>query len=426
MTEEINDQPKTGPNEKEGPVSPQVKSVTRIAGPIAIPSAAKLKLKESVSSAITEVLGAPIQPGDVQTFRRMLMQRFERKEEEGRVEYEWKREALAVDTVLGPLKLTGSQARLYQRTQPCLKEIQVILDRMTPLRSDADMDLIKAQKAVVLDLVKNIVAESGREPPRNILVEKLSISLLGSYVIDNIDDPEAKDFVSSQLVEMEKALFYEGEEITDITDLEDEELLTDDLMLRDNIWTLYEAWGHYMGEDIEELHKAWKRYVEEEPNKLTLGENLRVLSRQLAASYESTQEARDGLTSVGFGPGEQKTWQEFNGDQEGINGLTLDDLLSMVEMFATVKAPKLIQDGKMSGIRAMLPLAEELHKLAVKINGFEEYPFDQESVKHAFDELTKHLREVYEITHIIVKGKAPPEPTGETGKVKQKRAGQAK
>jgi hypothetical protein len=74
--------------------------------------------------------------------------------------------------------------------------------------------------------------------------------------------------------------------------------------------------------------------------------------------------------------------------------MTIDDLLSMVETFATTEAPSYIQDGKRIGVRAMLPLAKELRTLVGKAITLPMHPFNILRVQSAFKELGVGLKVV--------------------------------
>ncbi len=318
-------------------------------------------LESMVRTAFAEVLGVP--PDDLAAVQRALPQRFERKEGPGgRPYYEWKPGALVVETLLGAVNLTGNQARLYQPAERTLEESRGILKKISPLIPDADEDLVDAQRSVVLDLMAHLVAEFGREQePREVLVERLFFSLDG------------------ELDALEESLGYKDAEIID---LDDEEQRTLGLMLRDN---------------VDKLRKAWDQFVQPDTN-LTLGAQFRVLSRTLASVAESVQEARAMLASVRFGPAEQKTIKFDLANQK----MTIDDLLSMVELFATVKAPRFIQEGKKVGVRALLPLTEQLYDLVDEASRLQEHPFGRLRVRRAFEELATGLLVVRETVNKLL------------------------
>lgn len=312
-------------------------------------------LDSMVRTAFAEVLGVP--PNDLEAVQRALPQRFERKEGPGgRMVYEWKPGALVVETLLGAVDLTGNQARLYQPAERTLEESRDILDQISPLIPDADEELLDAQKSVIRDLMGHLVAEFGRElEPRKVLVEQFFLSLDG------------------ELDELEESLGYDDAEIID---LDDEGQRTFGLMLRDNVKKLRDGWDLFLSPDTD----------------LTLGTQFRVLSRTLASVAESVHETQDMLASVRFGPAEQRTIKFDLANQS----MTIDDLLSAVEMFATVEAPRFIQEGKRLGVRAILPLAEQLYDLVDEASRLQEHPFGRLRVRRAFEELAAGLLVVRE------------------------------
>jgi hypothetical protein len=280
--------------------------------------------------------------------------------------YEWKPGALVVETMLGAVNLTGNQARLYQPAERLLEESREIVDKMSPLIPAADENLIAAEKAVVLDLMEHLVAEFGRElEPREVLVDQFFKSL------------------KKELPELWNALGYGIE----IIDLEDEEQRTYGLMLEDNVTRLEKAWN-----DFADKQKTYN---------LNLGTQFRRLSRNLVSVAESIQETRAMLASVRFGPAEQRTIKFTLAGQE----MTVDDLLSAVERFATVKAPRFVQEGNKVGVRVILPLAKELHDLVVGARDNPNHPFARGRVRSAFKELAEGLDEVIDITKELTKDK---------------------
>jgi hypothetical protein len=389
-------------------VENRLASMAQVMGSASVPALQRPSLQEVVHSTIAEVLGVRIQPQDAQSFQRALMQRFERKEEAGRIVYEWKPGAPVFEGPFGAAELTGDQARLHQRAQACLKEIRTNLDQMVPLCSDADMQMVDTQKAIVLDLVNNIVTEFGREErPREVLVDKLFEALLGSG--DQEDNaykaqPGSAEKVIGVLGALEHTLCYDDP--TQIEDFDDETKLTNGLMLRDNIEALQIAWKKYQGEEKHTLLLG--------PT-LDLGSRLRALSRYLTLLGECVPEAQAALTSVGFGPAEQKTREFDFGLGEG-KELTLDQVLSMIELFATMKAPKLLQEGKKQGVRATLPLALRLNELTQKIvtftDPFKKYPFNQSAVKRAFERLAAALQEYVDNAQDLLNGNGPTAQSG--------------
>jgi hypothetical protein len=320
-------------------------------------------LKSMVRTAFAEVLGVP--PGDLEAMKRALPQRFERKEGPGgRTVYEWKPGALVVETMFGAAKLTGNQARLYQPAERLLDESRELLDKMLPLQPAPDEDLVAARKATVLSLMEHLVAEFGRElEPREVLVDQFLKSL------------------GEELPKLATALGYEEEYIIN---LGDEEQWTYGLILADNVDKLERAWRDYDAEDKDKKHS------------LNLGAQFRRLSRDLATVAESVQETRAMLASVRFGPAEQRTRRyQFASQTEK---MTVDDLLSAVERFATVKAPRFVQEGNRVGVGPIKPLAEQLKPLVEGARDYPDHPFVRGRVREAFKELAQGLDEVINIT----------------------------
>jgi hypothetical protein len=326
--------------------------LTEEVGPIGAPgqggtSSGTSSLGQKVGIALREILGWRPRLNDPRGFLASLNQSFEVKEVEGHTEWAWRQRTFAAEADLGAI--TGAQASIYTRARAALDHSLPLLDGLTPLRADHDLEDIDAARAIVRSSFTELVYELGVEGgPQLARVDGYFIDLLGPIADPNgtaiLDNPEE---VGGQLALLRDEFGLLGEEVNTI---EEEQNLTNFFILVDSINSLLLTW------------KAQRSSFDHRDNgKAFLGTQLVLLSRNLAVLNESVEEIYFAMNSVFLGPAErQVTKLKLAGGEVVFVG----ELLNWVQRFATEEGPRLLREGGKDGvINAFRPTLDRLIRL---------------------------------------------------------------
>src|SRR5262252_9528572 len=135
------------------------------------------QLGQIVDGALREVLGWRPRATDAQGFVAALNQSFSVKEVEGHVEWSWTPRTYAIAAEMGAV--TGAQASIYSRARAMLDQSLPLLNGISPLRPDFDLEDSEAIRAIVRSSLTELVGELGREGgPRISRVDELFSLLL--------------------------------------------------------------------------------------------------------------------------------------------------------------------------------------------------------------------------------------------------------
>jgi hypothetical protein len=308
-------------------------------------------LAQQAENAIRAVLGWRPRATDSKGFVAALTKSFELTEHEGHTDWKWTPRGFAIQADLGTL--TGGQASIYHRAKVTLEQCLKVLDGLTPLDEGADKEDLASVRTIVRTHLTDLVAELGMEGgPRGERVKEFFHSLLGEDVGKQITPGSAHrlwENVGGQFGELRERFGFQGERVNT---LEEEQDLTNYMVLVDYVISLYRGWNDFTRQGV------------------FFGTQLIQFSRALEVVVESVHEACFALDSVFVGPAErQTTLLPLVGFQEGNepaleHDIYLADLLDWIERVASHEGPQLIQDAGIDGMKALYPILESLHQHA--------------------------------------------------------------
>jgi hypothetical protein len=185
-----------------------------------------------------------------------------------------------------------------------------------------------------------------------------------------------------------------------IVTVEEEQNLTNFEVIRDYVDGLNTTWK----ENRTKFTSGDSRY---------LGTQLVRLERTFNSVAESVEEVYRGMDAVLLGESERRTVPiNFEGHlievAPGVQvtppSMTVEELLSWVERFATDEGPSLIREGGRRGVQAIKPVAKrltELVKAASQIKILPHAAFNGARVSRALSELAAQLEEVANLAQQI-------------------------
>ncbi len=331
-----------------------------------------------VERSLREILGWRPRKSDPKGFLSALKQSFGVKAIEGREEWSWSPHSYEVQADLGAV--TGAQASLLKRAKAAKQEALPLLEGLTALRTDADDEDVEASRAIIESNWSELVNEIGfTGGPRVQRIDTLFDSLLGAGYAGS--DPEA---VGGQLGSLRERL---GLERAKVNTIEEEQNLTNFLILADYTISLYHSW------------QGQARFLSRSgTNEVYLGTQITLLNRALAALGESVHQAYDVLDSVFIGAAERETIPLPLG--VGNPYLTIAELLHWAEYVAQEEAPRLIREGGKEGVLAITPTLQKLNELLTGAWGISRQPsanpvhgYHTPRVQNTFQELAIHSGE---------------------------------
>lgn len=288
-----------------------------------------------VTDALRDILGWRPRSGDYKAFEGALSAAFRLRPVEGHTEVDFVPRGYAVQADLGAV--TGGQASLYRRAMLARTEALRILDGLTPLRPDADLQDMEAYRLLVRNAADRLVSEIGLAGgPRVEMVDMYFAGLTGSK--DPIAGATA-DTVSGQLGALRDRFGLVDDYVNTV----------DDEGIRTAYWTLFDL--------VADLQGSWAR---QKSNFIGVGQGflgteLILLSRIMEAAAEQVEDLEDVLDSVLIGAAERRTLMLDK------RGLTLDGLLTWLQDFLSNEGRRLAQDGGRDGIvSGLAPMAVEL------------------------------------------------------------------
>jgi hypothetical protein len=345
---------------------------------------AQAPLGQTVTNALTEVLGRKLKTDDPKALIASLDRSFTPVELENRIEYKWTPRTYAVMTELGG-GLSGAQASIYHRAKVALDDALPLLDGLYSLLPDFDPQETAA--------VRSIVHREFEE-----LVEELSIE--GGPRVQRVDDLFA--LLRLQLEQLEEEFGF-GDQ-SRVNTVEEEHNLTNYFVVRDYIFGLEEAWSGEGG--FRDQFTGATKF---------LGTQLVLLSRSLSVVAESVTEVSLTMDSVFLGPSERQTVRinfpakiRINGQDEDIipgqpgpaPAMLVSELLGWVERFAAEEGPALVQEGGRIGVTSIQPTAGRLQRLvlgAAQTTLVSHIGFNRQRVRRSLDELASQLGEVAQL-----------------------------
>lgn len=315
-------------------------------------SAGIAPLSQKVDVTLREILGWRPRNNDPRGFLASLTQSFEIKDFEGHTQWAWRPRTYAAEADLGAI--TGAQASLYSRARAALDQALPLLDGLTPLRADHDLEDIEAARAIVQSGLTELVYELGIEGgPRLARVDGYFSDLLGrdstQLPSDKTPNPRILDNpenVGGQLSLLQQAFGLLGAQVNTV---DEEQNLTNFMILVDLVNSLWLTWRSQR--DFFNHKEGGKAY---------LGTQLLLLSRNLSVVAESVEEVYFAMNSVYLGPAERQTTRLDLPD--GV--VFVGELLDWVYRFATEEGPRLLREGGKDGVtQAFRPTIDRLTNL---------------------------------------------------------------
>jgi hypothetical protein len=333
------------------------------------PSAAPLS--QTVQRALIEVLGRRPRLSDTKSFVAALKQSFTSEEVDGYTVYKWIPHGAIGQTDLGAT-LTGAQASLYQRAKVALDNALPLLDKLSPLRADFDPQEVEAVRAIVhtelIELVNELGMEGGPRVQRvddlfDLLIDPLSPPRptprprLGFITIDNglnildpANTPLLQELGSGEVGRLGDVF---GLTRNRVNTIEEEQNLTDFVILRDYLDSLYVSWLTFRPSFLGQADNYF-------------GTQLVWLQRALSVAAEQVSEVTFAMNSVFLGSAERQTVRiDF---PTPTPPMFLEDLLSWVQTYAAEEGPRIIQDAGKRGARTIIPTLERLRDLVRNAN----------------------------------------------------------
>lgn len=287
----------------------------------------------AVRTVIRNVLGVRSRREDPKAFVDALTASFRLVKVEGHTESQYVPRGYAIQADLGAV--SGGQASLYRRATIARAEILRILDGLTTLRSDGDLDDMEAYRVIVRNSVQSLVDEMGLPGgPRVAMVDSYFAGLVGR-------GDTSPDKVTGQLGALRDRFGLTDDNVNTI----------EEEGRRTAFWTLVDL--------VRDLRSAWrgqrKRFTGTEGSGF-LGTELIHVSRLMDAAADQVEELEGVLDSVLIGAHERQTIP-----LDDKTNLTLDGLLSWLSTFLHDEGRRLAQDAGRDGIvSALAPTAVAL------------------------------------------------------------------
>ena len=350
-----------------GGVSP---STTRPGGAGTIGGTSALGM--AADKAIREVLSWRAKTDDSKGFLGALNQAFDLKQVEGHTEWSWTPRSYTVQTDMGAV--TGAQASIYTRAKVALDQSLPLLDGLYALYPNVEPEDLATVQSVVRSQFTALVNEFGVVGgPRVPRVDELFDLLLGD------ESPTNSERIKRGSLFLVQQRF--GLERRYVTTIDDEQNLTNFLILVDYVKGLRESW------------KNDKRYFirgsqEREP---FFGTQLVLISRALDVVAQGVQDAYFAMDSVFMSDAErQTTLLNFTGltiwiaDRKNdgpmphtfpydTSGLYVAELLDWVDRSVSDELPALLQDAGKDGLDSFRASTDRLRKF---VHGAAHQPHD--------------------------------------------------
>jgi len=386
-------------------------------GPVVSPSSggnasSASSLGQIAAKALSEVLGRRPRLNDPKSFIAALNSSFICKDVEGHTECTWTNRAASGMSELGG-SITGAQASIYLRAKEASDAALPLLEGLTALRVDADPQDTEASRSIVktefIELVNEFGVEGG---PRVQRVDDLFDALIGYTTPTAITVPPAPptprgDFTvtlpgRAGLISANQDLLeaFGGGEVGRLGDffgftrdlvnvIQEEQNLTNFLVFRDYVRSLYSAW--------QEFRASFLRGVDN-----YLGTQLILLQRTLSVVAESVDETTFAMDSVFLGPAERQTVRIDFPTTVAPAPMYVDELLTWVQNFASAEGTRIVEDGGKIGVRSIVPTLQLLQNLVQNAVGRIRHPGARHPrVRRTLGELASQLSEAARLAGTI-------------------------
>lgn len=319
-------------------------------------------LAVTADRAIREVLSWRAKGDDPKGFIGALNQAFDLKQVEGHTEWTWTPRSYTVQTDMGAV--TGAQASIFTRAKVALDQSMPLLDGLYPLIPYVEQEDLATVQAVVRSQFTSLVNEFGVVGgPRVPRVDELFELLLGPGSPTN---PEhIRKAGSLGLVRQRFGL-----ERRFVTTVDDEQNLTNYMILVDYVIGLKQSWNHEKSFFLRGISSRQPFF----------GTQLVLISRALDVVAQGVQDAYFAMDSVFMADAERQTallsfadltvWvpdRDTNSLEPytfpyDTSGLFVAELLDWVDRAATDELPALLQDAGKDGLESFKASTDRLRK----------------------------------------------------------------
>ncbi len=286
-----------------------------------------------IENALRDVLGWRPRAQDTSAFTAALAASFQLSEVEGHVVATYSPRGFAMQADLGAV--TGGQASLYNRAVSGRTQILTLLDGLTPLRPDADLENCEAYRKLVREAVTTMITELGTPGgPRVAVVNAFMRQLLGTTSAKASAADLTADNVGGQLGQLRVQFGLTDGYVNNV----------DQEGVRTAFWTLVDL--------VLDTNRAWvnlRSQFTSGGQQGFLGTELVLISQLLGAVAEQVDDVEAALDSVSVSAAERQTIP-----LPGATGLTVDGLLTWARTFVTEEGPRIARDTGRDGIRTSL------------------------------------------------------------------------
>lgn len=310
-------------------------------------------LSQITEQAFRDILAIRPSHSDPKSILSALQNAFSVTHIDGHTEWSWTPRSFTVQADMG--EVTGAQASIYTRAKAALDQSIILLDTLKSLRDDSDNEDSSAVRSIIRSNLIDLVNELGRVGgPRVQLVDGKFETLLGLVAQEAADlnapiDPEHVHGLLGRLRELyglSRAL---------VNTIAEEQNLTNYYILVDHISALEQNWC------------SRRHFFTGEGNNVFLGTQLVQLGWALAVLADTVHESEAILDSVFIGAAERQTMR-LNLGLEGANSITMDEMLSWLQHFASQEGPLIIREAGKDGVISLLGTVNRLELLLSKLN----------------------------------------------------------
>lgn len=298
-------------------------------------------LTRAAQGAMRDLLGWRYRVDDPKGFLAALNKAVDLKDAEGYTEWAWNTRPFMAQADMG--EVTGAQASIYKRAKISAEQVFLLLDGLTPLRSDVDKEQAESIRAIVrsawTELVNELAVVSGPRIQRVDLYFRQLLNTSNPLEIDNVFSYPEK--VGGNLGKLGKRFGFNRNSVLTV---EEEQNFTNFLILVDYTTSLLQTWA------------AQKKFLmRNKDSDKFLGTQLVRLSEELAVIVESVQEVYAAMDSVFFGQEERQVAKLTfdNSTSADVEIITVAELLNWIEQFASVEARQLIEDSGKDGVHVV-------------------------------------------------------------------------
>jgi hypothetical protein len=290
-------------------------------------------------NAVSEVLGWRCKTTDPKAFVSALTQSFALKQVEGHVEFTLMPRSYTVQTDLGAV--TGAQASIYTRAKVALDQASPLLDGLYPLLPEVLPEDLESIRSVVRSEFTALVNEFGVEGgPRVQRVNQFFLLLLGlNPGVVPPPVPPSPENIHGDLGRLGSRF---GLSRSFVTTIDDEQNLTNYLILIDYVTGLYQSWI---------TQQAFFTRNGDGGVEPFFGTQLVLLSRSLDVVSQSVKDVYFAMDSVFLGPAERQT---ISLSYPGQSSLFVAELLDWADTASSKELPQILQDSGKDGIPSVI------------------------------------------------------------------------